>query len=106
MVLTKEHEGIDGGNYAINPTTKKELHAGLWWPIVHKDAKEYCQNCDVYQRVGKPSRRDEMPLMPQVTLQVFLNGLWISLDPLIHQQGDKDPDTSVVPESVLKAIKY
>jgi hypothetical protein len=38
---------------------------------VHKDAKEYCQTSDVCQRVGKPSRRDEMPLMPQVTLQVF-----------------------------------
>jgi hypothetical protein len=29
------------------------------------------QTCDVYQRVGKPNRRDEMPLRPQVTLQVF-----------------------------------
>jgi transposase InsO family protein len=47
------------------------LHTGLWWPTVHKDAKEYFQNCDVCQRVGKPNRRDEMPLRPQVTLQVF-----------------------------------
>jgi transposase InsO family protein len=47
------------------------LHAGLWWPTVHKDAKEYFQKCDVCQRVGKPNRRDEMPLRPQVTLQVF-----------------------------------
>jgi transposase InsO family protein len=50
---------------------QKILCAGLWWPTVHKDAKEYCQNCDVCQRVGKPSRRDEMPLRPQVTLKVF-----------------------------------
>jgi hypothetical protein len=47
------------------------MNAPLWWPTVHKDAKEYCQTYDVCQRVGKPSRRDEIPLMPQVTLQVF-----------------------------------
>jgi len=47
------------------------LCAGLWWPTLHKDAKEYCQACDVFQRVGKPSRRDEMPLHPLVTLQDF-----------------------------------
>jgi hypothetical protein len=49
----------------------KVLRIGLWWKTIHKDAKEYCQNCDVYQRVGNPNRRDEMPLRPQVTLQVF-----------------------------------
>ena len=38
---------------------------------MHKDAKEYYQTYDVCQRVGKPSKQDEMPLMPQVTLQVF-----------------------------------
>jgi hypothetical protein len=52
-------------------TTQKILHAGLWWPTVNMDAKEYCQNCDVCQRVGNPSRRDYMPLRPQVTLKVF-----------------------------------
>jgi hypothetical protein len=34
-------------------------------------SKEYCQKCDVCQRVGNPLRMDEMPLRPQVTLQVF-----------------------------------
>jgi hypothetical protein len=50
---------------------QKILRAGLWWPTDHKDEKEYCQNCDVYQRVGNPSRRDDMSLIPQVTLKVF-----------------------------------
>jgi transposase InsO family protein len=47
------------------------LYIGLWWPIIHKDSKEYFQKCDFCQRVGKPSRRDDMPLRPHVTLQVF-----------------------------------
>jgi transposase InsO family protein len=47
------------------------LCAGLWWPTIYKYAKEYCHNYDVFQRVGKPNRRVEIPLRPQVTLQEF-----------------------------------
>jgi hypothetical protein len=39
--------------------------------MFHRDAKDYCQKDDVCQRVGKHNRRDEMPLRPQVTLQLF-----------------------------------
>jgi hypothetical protein len=41
-VLAETHEGIAGGNYVGNPTTHKVLRAGLWWPTIHKDTKEYC----------------------------------------------------------------
>ena len=70
-ILVEAHEGIYGGNYAGKATTQKVLRVGIWWPTVHKDAKEYFQTCDVCRRVGKPNKRDEMPLRPQVTLQVF-----------------------------------
>jgi transposase InsO family protein len=50
---------------------QKVLRIGLWWPTIHRDLKEYCQRCNVYQRVGKPNKRDEMPLRPQVTLHAF-----------------------------------
>jgi hypothetical protein len=49
------HEGIAGGHYAGKETTQKVLRDGLWWPTLHKDAKEYYRACDVCQRVGKPS---------------------------------------------------
>jgi hypothetical protein len=71
IILGEAYEGIVGGHYAGKATTEKVLCVELWWPAVHKDSKEYCQNCDVCQRVGKPSRRENMPLRPQVTLQVF-----------------------------------
>jgi hypothetical protein len=70
-ILAESHEGIAGGHYAGKATVQKVLRAGLWWPTVHRDSKDYCQRCDVCQRVGKPNRWDEMPLRPQVTLQVF-----------------------------------
>jgi hypothetical protein len=34
---------------------------------MHRDSKDYCQICDVYQRVGKP----KVTLRPKVTLQAF-----------------------------------
>jgi hypothetical protein len=66
--IEEAHEGIDGGNYSGKSTTQMVLRAGLWWLTIHIDAKEYCQRCDVCQMVGKPNIRDEMPLIPQVTL--------------------------------------
>jgi hypothetical protein len=71
LILTEAHEGIAGGHYAGKETAQKVLRAGLWWPTLHRDAKDYSRACDVCQRVGKPSRRDEIPLAPQLTLQAF-----------------------------------
>jgi hypothetical protein len=70
-ILVEAHEGIVGGNYTGKSTMQKVLHARLWWPTIHKDAKEYFHNFDVCQRVGKPNKRDDMSLRPQVNLQVF-----------------------------------
>jgi hypothetical protein len=70
-VLLEYHEGIVGGHYVGKDTVHKVLCARLWWPTVHKDANEYFQNCDVCRRVGKPNKMDEIPLRPQVTLQLF-----------------------------------
>ena len=50
---------------------RKILQAGLWWPTMHADARDYCHIYDVCQRTGKPSRRDGIPLVPQITLQAF-----------------------------------
>jgi hypothetical protein len=47
------------------------LFIGIWWPTLQKDAKEYWKSCNVCQRVGNPSRRDEIPLNTHVTLQAF-----------------------------------
>ena len=60
-----------GGHYIGKYIAQKVLTVGLWWPTVRKDAKEFCRSCDVCQRTGKPSRRDEMPLKPQVIVQAF-----------------------------------
>jgi transposase InsO family protein len=71
LILTKSHEGIAGGHYVGKETAHKVLRAGLWWPTLHRDAKDYYRACDVCQRVTKPSKRDEIPLAPPLTLQAF-----------------------------------
>jgi hypothetical protein len=73
-VLVESHEGIAGWHYVGKATLQKVLRAGLWWPTIHKDSKEYCQRCDVFQRVGKPNKRDEMPLQPQYHCRNSISG--------------------------------
>jgi hypothetical protein len=68
LILVESHEGIAGGHYAGKSIAKKVLRVSLWWPTLHRDAKYYSRAFDVCQRVEKPSRRDEMPLSPQLTL--------------------------------------
>jgi hypothetical protein len=69
LILAEAHEGIAEGHYAGRETAQKVLRAGLWWPTLHRDAKDYARACNVCQRVGKPSKRDEIPLAPYMTLQ-------------------------------------
>ena len=69
MILEESHEGIAGGHYVGKEIVQKVLRAGLWWPMLHRDAKEYTKACDACQQVGKPSGRDEMSLTPQMNLQ-------------------------------------
>ena len=63
--------GVVGGHYRGCADARKVLHMGLWWPTLNRDAVDYARTCDIFQRTRKPSRRDEIPLVPQVTLHPF-----------------------------------
>ena len=47
LILAEAHSGAAGGHYAGKSTAQKILAAGLWWPTLHKDAREYCHICDI-----------------------------------------------------------
>ena len=70
-ILAEAHGGAIGGNYVGKATMQKILRTAMWWPKLHKHSKAYCRACDACQRMGRPSRRDELPLIPQVSLQPF-----------------------------------
>ena len=45
-ILVEAHGGATRGHYAGKATVQKILHAGLWWPTLHKNSKVYCKACD------------------------------------------------------------
>nr|GEV10529.1 reverse transcriptase domain-containing protein [Tanacetum cinerariifolium] len=61
-----KQEGHHGPNY----TAKKVFDSGFYWPTIYRDAQDLVKNCDVCQRQGKISQRDEMP---QNSIQVCEN---------------------------------
>ena len=44
---------------------------GYYWPNIFQDAKRYVQGCDSFQRMGQPTRSDEMPLQAQLVIEPF-----------------------------------
>ena len=93
MILKESHGGVRGDHYAGKATNHKIMCEGLLWPNLHKDAKEYYHTCNVYQRVGNPSRRYEITLIPQVTVQLFDKRTVDFVKQLIHEQRDRELDT-------------
>jgi hypothetical protein len=47
------------------------LHLGLYWPSIFKDVSKYVRSCDSFQRIGRPTPADEMPLHAQVMIKTF-----------------------------------
>lgn len=70
-ILIKAHGGMARGHYIGKVIAQQKFHVGLWRPTLHKDSREFCRACDSCQRMGKPLQGDEVPLNPQVSLQVF-----------------------------------
>ncbi|GJT99940.1 reverse transcriptase domain-containing protein [Tanacetum coccineum] len=60
-ILKACHSGPTGGHYGANYTVKKVFDSGFYWPTIYKDAHDFVTRCDICQRQGKISQRDEMP---------------------------------------------
>nr|GEV14915.1 reverse transcriptase domain-containing protein [Tanacetum cinerariifolium] len=60
-ILKACHEGPSGGHHGANLTAKKVFDSGFFWPSIYRDAHEMIKTCDICQRQGKISHKDEMP---------------------------------------------
>nr|GEW43770.1 transposon Ty3-I Gag-Pol polyprotein [Tanacetum cinerariifolium] len=60
-ILKACHYGPTGGHHYPNYTAKKVFDSGFYWPTIYRDAQDIVKNCDVCQRQGKISQKDEMP---------------------------------------------
>nr|GEU69565.1 hypothetical protein [Tanacetum cinerariifolium] len=60
-ILKACHEGPTGGYHGANFIAKKVFDVGFFLPTIYRDAHNLVKSCDICQRQGKISQRDEMP---------------------------------------------
>ncbi|GJS72014.1 reverse transcriptase domain-containing protein [Tanacetum coccineum] len=70
-ILKACHNGPTGGHYGANYTAKKVFDSGFYWPTIYKDAHDFVTRCDICQRQGKISQRDEMPQNSIQVCEIF-----------------------------------
>nr|GEY10928.1 reverse transcriptase domain-containing protein [Tanacetum cinerariifolium] len=70
-ILKACHYGSTGGHHGPNYTSKKVFDSGFYWPTIYRDAQDLVKNCDVCQRQGKISQRDEMPQNSIQVCEIF-----------------------------------
>ena len=60
-VLEHCHASACGGHGGVDKTVAKILECKLWWPTMHKDAHKFIRECGRCQRMGRITKRNEMP---------------------------------------------
>nr|GEU69693.1 reverse transcriptase domain-containing protein [Tanacetum cinerariifolium] len=70
-ILKAYHYGPTEGHHGPSYTTKKVFDSGLYWPTIYRDAQDLVKNCDVCQRQGKISQRDEIPQNSIQVCEIF-----------------------------------
>jgi hypothetical protein len=94
-ILWECHSGVAGGHVGGKATAQKVLQVGLWWDTLFKDAKEYARSCEICQRVGNPSCKDELPLHPVRALQAFEKWVVDFIGP-INPQAKNSKDRYII----------
>ncbi|GJW79749.1 reverse transcriptase domain-containing protein [Tanacetum coccineum] len=69
-ILKACHSGPTRGHYGANYTARKIFDSGFYWPTIYKDAP-IATHCDIYQRQGKITQRDEMPQNSIQVCEIF-----------------------------------
>lgn len=70
-VVKQAHEGISGGHFLADTTTKAIMMARVWWLTVFMDAAKCVSSCDQCQRTKVPIRKENMPLRPMMGARAF-----------------------------------
>ena len=70
-ILRACHDEPCDSHFVERGTGHKVLQLGYYWPTIFKDAKKYVQSCDSCQIMGRPGQVDEIPLQPQLVVELF-----------------------------------
>nr|GEY57478.1 DNA-directed DNA polymerase [Tanacetum cinerariifolium] len=65
------HYGPIGRHHGPKYTAKKVFDYEFYWPTIYRDAQDLVKSCDVCQRQGKISQRDEMPQNSIQVCEIF-----------------------------------
>ncbi|GKG36656.1 reverse transcriptase domain-containing protein [Tanacetum coccineum] len=65
------HSRPTRGHYGANYTARKIFDSGFYWPTIYKDAHDFVARCDICQRQGKITQRDEMPQNSIQVCEIF-----------------------------------
>ncbi|RVW47629.1 Retrovirus-related Pol polyprotein from transposon opus [Vitis vinifera] len=79
-ILSHCHENACGGHFASQKTAMKVLQSGFTWPSLFKDSHIMCRSCDRCQRLGKLTKRNQMPMNPILIVDLFMFGVLTSWD--------------------------
>ena len=79
-ILNHCHENACGGHFASQKTTMKVLQSSFTWPSLFKDSHIMCRSCDSCQRLGKLTKRNQMPMNPILIVDLFMFGVLTSWD--------------------------
>ncbi|GJR25436.1 reverse transcriptase domain-containing protein [Tanacetum coccineum] len=71
LEFSKLFTGTTGGHYGANYTARKIFDSGFYWPTIYKDAHDFVTRCDICQRQGKITQRDEMPQNSIQVCEIF-----------------------------------
>ncbi|RVW79400.1 Retrovirus-related Pol polyprotein from transposon 17.6 [Vitis vinifera] len=74
-ILNHCHENACGGHFASQKTAMKVLQSGFTWPSLFKDAHIMCRSCDRCQRLGKLTKRNQMPMNPILIVELLIFGV-------------------------------
>nr|GEU61167.1 DNA-directed DNA polymerase [Tanacetum cinerariifolium] len=88
-ILKAYHYGPTGGHHGLNYTAKKVFDSRFYWPTIYRDAQNLVKTCDVCQRQGKISQRDEMPQNSIQVCEIF--DVWgiDFMGPFLSSRGNK-----------------
>nr|GEW97410.1 reverse transcriptase domain-containing protein [Tanacetum cinerariifolium] len=70
-ILKACHSGPIGGHHRPKYTARKVFDLGFYWPTIYRDAHNLVKNCDVCQRQGNISQKDEMPQKSIQVCEIF-----------------------------------
>nr|GEW52324.1 reverse transcriptase domain-containing protein [Tanacetum cinerariifolium] len=90
-ILKACYEGSTRGHHGANCTAKKVFDAGFFWPTIYRDAHNLVKLCDISQRQGKFSQRDEIPQNVIQVCEIF--DVWgiDFMGPFLSSRGNRTP---------------